>query len=114
MNFIAHNIDLIWIPLGLVIVHKRHYGILLATLISGMVMMRMQSELMDFIEYPRGIFNFTNMLVYMRLMIFYNLMYAGFITFLHFSKMQDRIIILATAGSLFFGVVIISTLSMIL
>ncbi|MGB0720043.1 MAG: hypothetical protein ACPGRX_06195 [Bdellovibrionales bacterium] len=114
MAFVLQWIDLIWLPVALVIVHKPQRFIALGMLAACMVMMRMQIELMESTGYAHGMLPLLKMHAWYRGMAVYSLFYAGYLALAFYSRGGERVIFMAASISIFFAAMISSTLVMLL
>ena len=114
MNFILQYIDLLWLPLGWVAVRPQQRWIVLIFMITCMFMARMQTELMNAIEYPTGILDFTSIPVLGRAIIIYSFAYMFYLVFLHYMPKNSGSILMASAIGVFFMAFFTSSMVMLL
>ncbi|MCF8495910.1 MAG: hypothetical protein K9G62_04490 [Alphaproteobacteria bacterium] len=104
MNHILQWIDLIWLPLGWIVVAKDQRWLVAGILFGCMTMMRLQAELMDSIGYSTGMLPYLELQDYERGLLIYSLFYAVFLGIVHFSPQMKGALLLGAGLSLFFMV----------
>lgn len=114
MNFILQWIDVLWLPVALVVVHKEQRGWALGFFLSCMLMLRLQAELLTFIGYPRGILFFMDSPVYQRGLIIYSLFYALYLIMAYYSPHTKGPVFMAASISIFFMALFTTMICMIL
>jgi len=92
-------IDLIWIPVGLVMVHKGQRLKTTAFLLGSILIFRLQLELMRDMGYANGILGLIPLGIYERGLIVYGLLFGLFLILAHFSPRTKGVIFLAAALS---------------
>ena len=90
-------IDLIWLPISWFAVHKHHRWYTLGFVITCILTLRTQVELMNVIGYPTGILTLINSPVFDRGLIIYSIVTAIFLALAHFSP-KTRIVIFFAAS----------------
>ncbi len=105
MQLILQWIDLIWLPLGWITVHKKQRWWAVSTLLACMAMMRMLTELMDTINHPDGIIHLISTPVSGRGMMVYSFFYAAYLLYAHFMRSEGVIFMAASLGMFFFAAV---------
>lgn len=113
MSFILQWIDLIWLPVALLIVHKDQRLLSVAFMTIAFVMMRLQVELMDYIGYPNGLFNVIKSPVLYRSQIVYSLSYAFYIVLSFYSPGSRGAVHMLGALGIFFATFVVSSLIMV-
>ena len=93
---------MIWLPIMLVIVHKRQRFMALGFVLSCMLMMRLMAELMDSIGYPTGILPFMTSHVFYRGIVVYTVFYALYAALAYYSPNTRSSVFLAASISIFF------------
>lgn len=113
-NLIYNWIDIIWLPIAFLFVHKQHRWWAAGFIVFCMTLMRLQTELMEYIGYPTGILPFIESHVNARLMITYSLFYIGFLILAHFSPKTQGIVFLGACLAILFMIFTVSSLIMLL
>lgn len=111
---ILNYIDLIWLPIGYLTVHKEHRLITLAFFLSCFIMMRFQIEMMTSLGYETGFLPFIKWPVQNTALVVYMLFYVAFLAIAHWSPGSDKHIFLAASISIFFGAMFTSMVIMML
>ncbi len=101
MDNLLQWIDLIWLPLGLAVVHKDQRFWTFSCLVGCMVMMRLLAELMESIGHPNGILGMIAMPVAARGQIVYNFYYMVYIMYAFFLRSTGAIFMAASLGVFF-------------
>ncbi|MEZ5919483.1 MAG: hypothetical protein R3D66_06155 [Alphaproteobacteria bacterium] len=114
MSFILQWIDLLWIPAAMIVVQKRQRWWTLAFLGTCMLMMRLQTEMMTAIGYPSGILPLMHSPVFFRGLGVYSIFYALYLLLALWSPKTEGMMLMASALSLFFLALFVSTLFMLL
>ena len=114
MNFVIQWIDVIWLPIAWFVVHKHQRSWTMGLIVSCMVMMRLQIELMVSIGYENGLVGFFDAHVSHRALTVYSLFYMLFIGLAAYSPNTRQVIVMGAAISVFFAAFFISTLIMVL
>ena len=107
-------IDLIWLPLGILTVHKQHRVWSAGFFIACMLMMRLQVELIHSTGFESGFTGLVDMGVHSRGQIVYTIFYIIFIALAVYSPGTRGPIFLAAALSIFFAALFVSTVVMII
>jgi hypothetical protein len=102
MNFILQWIDIIWLLLAGLVLHKGQRLPALAAILACMVMMRLMIELMESAGYPRGIIGFVSIPVAVRGMAVYSFFYVAYLLYAY-SLRSTGAIFLATSIAIFFA-----------
>ncbi len=114
MNEILQWIDLIWLPVSLLVVHKGQRVLALAYFAACMLMLRLQVELISSIGYPTGILPLLNSGLFLRGLVVYALFNAGYLVIAYFSPGSDKHVFLAASISIFFAALFTSMIIMVL
>ena len=114
MAFILQYIDLIWLPVGLAVVHKQHRAMAAGFFIGCMVMMRLQSELMYSTGYTSGFLGLFEMNVHSRAQITYSIFYVIYIALAIYSPGTKGPVFLAASISIFFAALFTSMIVMVI
>lgn len=102
MDFIFQWIDVVWLPLGLAVVHKAQRPVAAAFFIGSMVMMRLLIEMMGAIGYPYGLIGLMDLSVQKRGLITYSVFYLLYIILLYISPRVFRPVLLGASITVFF------------
>lgn len=114
MSFILQYIDLFWLPLGLLAVHKEQRGWALGFFVGCMMMMRMQVELILSTGYEKGFLGVFETAIHQRGQITYSLFYVLYIVLAVYSPNTKGAIFMAASISMFFTAMLVSTIVMII
>lgn len=114
MDFILQWIDLIWLPIGVLAVHKPQRVITGCLFVGCMLMMRLQVELMNSTGFTTGFTPLMTSGVLARGLAVYSLFYAVFIGLAIYSPKTETPIFMAAAISIFFSALFVSMIVMII
>lgn len=106
-------IDLLWIPVGLLTVHKGQRLLTTGFVLACIFSLRTQIELMDSIDRGGGLLGFWNAGLYERGLVVYGFFIALFLILAHFSRNTKGVIFLAAAISIYILGFCVSMLAMI-
>ena len=95
-------IDLLWLPIALLAVHRRHWVFVTAFIAAGAATMRTQVELMEYIGYPTGFLPVFDTPLFTRGLIVYSIVYALYLLLAHYSKGTRPIVFFAGTLSFYF------------
>ena len=113
-HFIYLWIDILWLPIAFFTVHKKHRWWAAGLIISCMIMMRLQIEIMEQIGHPNGILPIIESHVNLRALFVYSFFYILFIAMAHYSPKTDGIIFMGACLTIFFMVFVVSSFIMLL
>lgn len=113
-SLIYQWIDLLWLPIGLIAVHKGQRIKTTLFILTCIFTLRTQIELMESTGYPDGILKLVPLGLYERGLIFYGLLIMLFLILAHLSPNTKGVIFLAAALSLYILGFCISMLFMLL
>tara|TARA_R110001592_G_scaffold3525_18_gene20023 strand:- start:8231 stop:8578 length:348 start_codon:yes stop_codon:yes gene_type:complete len=113
-SLIYYWIDVIWIPILFFGVHKKHRWWALGFVISTMILIRLQSEIMTHIGYEYGIIGYMTINVHTRLLAVSSFFYALYLLMAHFSSKTQGVVFMAASLSFFFMIFLIGSLVMLL
>ena len=94
-------IDLLWLPIAWFSVHKQHRIKGIIFVLTCMVTMRTQIELMESTGYGTGIMPLMDSPLYTRGLICYSIIYALFLVLAHYSPRTRKIVFFAAAISIY-------------
>ena len=114
MDFILQYIDLIWLPIGLLAVHKHHRLMAAGFFIGCMVMMRLQAELMVSTGFGDGFTGLIEMSAHNRGQITYSIFYVIYIVLAIYSPGTRGSVFMAASISTFFAALFVSMIIMVL
>ena len=114
MAFLLQWIDLLWLPLGLLVVHHQHRGWAAAFFIGCMLMMRLQAELMLSTGYNTGFTGIFEMDAHSRGQITYSAFYVLYIVLAIYSPDTKGTIFMAASISMFFAALFTSMIIMVI
>ena len=101
MDLFYQWIDLIWIPIAMVVVHKRQVLKSIAFILACILTLRTQIEIMESIDRANGILGWVDMGLYERGLIIYGLLIGVFLILAHFSPRTHGAVFLAAILSLY-------------
>jgi len=113
-DLIYYWIDIIWIPILYFGVHKKHRWWALGFVLSSMVLIRLQGEIMTFIGYEYGIINYLQSKVHTRLLAVSSLFYILYLLMAHFSPKTQGVVFMAASLSFFFMIFVVGSIVMVL
>lgn len=114
MDFVYQWIDVAWLPLALLMVHKPHRWLTLGFMLSSMLMMRLLVELMESTGYAYGFMPVLMSHVRTRALIVYSVFYVFFMIIAYYSPGSSKIVFLAASISIFIMTGVVATLIMVL
>lgn len=114
MGVIYQWMDIIWIPIALYIVNKDQRIWAVGFILSCMLMMRLQIEVMQDIGYERGFTNFMTSDAFDRGLVVYSVFYVAYLILAHYSPNTKGPIFIAGSISIFFLAFFASTFIMLL
>lgn len=94
-------IDFLWLPVTWFCVHRQHRWIALGFVLTCILTLRAQVELMESINFTHGIMPFMDSHVYPRGLVTYSVFFALFLVLAYFSPRTRKIIFFAAALSLY-------------
>ena len=112
--FIYQWIDLIWLPVGWFAVHKRHRILTVIFVLTCIVTMRTQIELMETIGYGTGILPFMDSPLRTRGLLVYGTVIALFLVLAHYSPRTREMIYFAAALTVYLFTFCLSMVFMVL
>lgn len=107
-------LDLFWIPLALIVVHPEQRIKTILFIVTCVLILRLQIEMMDQIGFPRGIFGFWHWPLLYRGMAGYGVFIAFFLLTARFSPKTDLFVLLAAIITLFIGAFCVTSLMMVI
>lgn len=113
-NLIYQWIDLLWLPVGLVVSHRGQRIKTAIFIITCVLTLRTQMELMASIGHPDGILGWWGMGLYERGLILYGAIIMAFLILVYFSPGTRGIIFLAAMLSIYILGFCITMLGMLL
>ena len=113
-NFIYQWIDLLWIPIALFVVDKKHRVKTIAFIVTCMLTMRTQIELIEGTGFAQGFTPFFDAPMHTRGLIVYGTVIMLFLMLAHFSHRTQPIIFFAATLSIYFIAFVISMIVMVL
>ena len=114
MSFILQYIDLLWLPLGLLAMHKQHRCWAIGFFIGCMLMMRLQAELMVSTGYDNGFLGLFEMGAHRRGQNTYSIFYVIYIALAVYSPGTKGPIFMAASISIFFAALFTSMIVMLI
>lgn len=113
-GLIYDYIGLVWIPVGLVMAHRPHRWLMTAFVVTCLLTLRLQVELMDSTGHPTGFLPIMSSDVYIRGLILYSAVFTLFMILARFSPKTQPTIFFAAALSVYILAFCSSMLLMIL
>ena len=114
MNFILQYIDVLWLPIGVLALHKDHRAWAAGFFIACMIMMRLQVELMVSTGFAGGFTGWWDMNVHSRGQIAYSIFYVAYIALALYSPGTKGTIFMAASISIFFAAILTSMIVMVI
>lgn len=103
-----------WLPIAFFGVHERHRWWAAGFVVSCMLMMRLQAELMSHGGFEFGILHLMNASVYSRGLATYSIFYILFLIMAHYSPRTEGVIFMAACLSIFFLAMFVTMFVMVL
>ena len=103
MKFVLQWIDICWLVMAFIVARREQRPWVVSYMIGSMVMMRMLSELMDYIGYPNGITTLLDMPVHTRALLVYSFFYIAYIAFFHYNPNAKGTLLMAASIAFFFA-----------
>lgn len=107
-------IDALWIPVLLLSTHGMNRLLAAGFVCAGMLMMRLQVELMESIGYPNGILQLLKIPLFERGLIIYSVFYLLYAIMAHYSPGATKVIVLASSITMLFSALLVSSIAMVL
>lgn len=114
MQYLLNWLDLVWVGIALFALHKGQRLKAVLFILSCVLALRLQVELMQEINYPNGIFHLLNFPLLQRGFITYGAFIAVFLILSHVSREKDPYIFIAASISVFTVAFCASTLVLVL
>lgn len=114
MAFILQWIDLLWFPVVLLVLQKHHRPYALGFLAACMIMMRLQTELMESTGYNTGFTTFMDSSAHNRGLVTYSIFYIIYIALALYSPGTKGTIFMAASISIFFAALFTSMIVMVI
>ena len=100
-DIIYQWLDVLWLPVAWLVVHKDHRWMTIAFVVTCMLTLRTQVELMRSIGFETCFLPVLDGDLYARGLIGYGIIIAGFLILAHFSQATGRIIFFTATISVF-------------
>lgn len=107
-------IDLAWIPVALLCLHKGQRLGAVAFVLACAFIMRLQIELMESIGYGGGVFHLIDTPLYIRGLVTYSLFVLGLFVLGYFSPRSDKFVFIAASITIFITAFCVSSAVMVL
>lgn len=114
LQYIINWGDAFWLLLALFAVHKPQRVITIAYILSCMLMLRLQVELMLSVDHPNGFLPLIQSHVMVRGLIVYSIFHGIFLLLARYSPGSNKHVFLAASISIFFAALLTSTVIMVL
>lgn len=112
--YIYEWIDLLWIPLVLLVVHKRHWVFAVGFVLACALMLRLQTDFMISMGYETGIVPWLQSGVFDRGIIVYSIFTSFYLLLSAFSPGSFASVFLGATISIFMAAMMVSSIVMIL
>lgn len=113
-SFIYQWMDLLWLPVGLFVAHKGQRIATSVFVVTCILTLRTQLEIMDEIKHPDGFLGLWSLGLYERGLIVYGILTMVFLILVHLSPRTKGVIFLAAMISLYLLGFCVSMLTMVL
>lgn len=107
-------VDIIWIPIVYLTVHKKHKWYAVGFVVASMVLIRLLAEIMTHIGYGNGIMGFMDSKVHTRGLWVTAFYYVILIFAAHFSPKTKGIVFMAACLTIFFAIFLTASVVMLL
>jgi len=107
-------IDLLWVPAALITLHKGQRLLGALFVLACAFVMRLQTELMGAIGYPRGFFHLLDAPLLLRGQVTYAVFVLGFFVMAYFSPRSDKFVFIAASITILIAAFCISSAVMVL
>lgn len=107
-------IDLLWLPIGLFVAHRGQRIKTAVFILTCILTLRTQLEIMTEIDHPQGFFGLWNLGLYERGLVIYGLLIMIFLILVHLSPRTKGAIFLVAMISLYIFGFCVSMLAMVL
>lgn len=107
-------IDLFWVPVALVITERGKKLLTCFFVLSTVLLLRLQVELLQQLGYPRGFFGFMSSDIFARGLIAYGAFVAFFLLIAHYSKGSDKNVHIAASITILIAAFCVSLFIMVL
>jgi hypothetical protein len=111
-SFIYQWVDFIWVPLGLFVATKEQRWVVLAFILTCLLTLRMQIELMEETGFSTGFTGFFESSAHTRGMVTYSILIMLYLILIHFSKNTRKIVLFAASISIYIFSFILSLVVM--
>ncbi len=112
--YIYEWIDLLWIPLVLVVVHRRHWVFAIGFVLACALMLRLQTDFLVSMGYETGIVPWLSSDVFDRGLIVYSIFTGLYLLLSAFSPGSFASVFLGASISIFMAAMTVSTIVMVL
>ena len=107
-------IDFIWLPIGLFVVHKHQRPLCFAFILTCLVTLRTQVELIESTGFNKGFLDIMDVSMLTRGMLVYSFVIMGFLVLAYYSPRTKGIIFFAALLSIYVLAFCLSMLVMVL
>jgi hypothetical protein len=114
MGFILQWIDLIWLPVMMLVVHKKQRLMAGGLFLACALMMRMQVELINSTGFSAGFLPLLESGAKERGLVVYSVFYMLYIILAIFSSGTKPIVFMAASITIFFAAMVVSMIVMVL
>lgn len=112
-DFMYQWMDLIWLPIAFFVVHKHQRIKTFLFIVTCMLTLRLQVEIMESIDYPTGVLPYLKSYVYHRGLVVYGIVIALFLLLARFSPKTNPVVFLAAMISIYMITFCLSMLVMV-
>ena len=114
MDFFINWFDLIWLPLVFLLAARRHWVKAVLLVLSCVLALRLQVELLAAIGYPHGLLPLWDWPALYRGYVVYGLFIATFLFLSFYAKRENNYVYLAAAITCFIAAFCVSTVAMVI
>jgi hypothetical protein len=114
MGFILQYIDLIWLPVMLLVVHKKQRLMVGGLFLACALMMRLQVELIESTGFSSGFLPLLESSAQTRGFMVYSVFYMLYVILAIFSAGTKPIVFMAASITIFFAAMVVSMIVMVL
>lgn len=113
-EFIYQWLDVLWLPVAWLLVHKDHRWMTMGLIVTCILTLRTQVELMKAIGFPTGLLPVLDGPIYDRGLIGYGAVIGIFLILAHFSQSTGRMIFFTATISIYIMAFCLNMLLMVL
>ena len=111
-SFIYQWVDFLWVPLGFFVATKEQRWIVLAFILTCLLTLRMQIELMEETGYSSGFTGLFESAAHTRGMVTYSILIMLYLVLIHYSKKTRKIVLFAASITIYIFSFVLSLIIM--